>query len=344
MNKCIIHQGVDLHKKFFTFFCLDERTGDSREGKVYNDDPEGLKRYLNQFDAASEVAVEANRNWYWFVDMLQERGIDVHLSNPKQTKAIAWARLKNDKVDARMLCHLLKADLLPTCWIPEKPWRDLREMVRYRMKLVSIRTQLKNMIHSYLSKQNIHTKFTNIWEGKGRSWLENIRLKYPHEGMKEYCLELIEHLSEIISKYDEELKNIGYRPKGIELIETLPYTEYTRALTIITETGPIEMFKSSKSYVACCGLAPTTRSSAGRTKQGRLSKEARLTLKWVYIEIANQVWRVDKDFHKYYFHVVYKRGKNIAKISLARKLAKAVYHMLKEGITFDEYKRRYLAR
>lgn len=158
MSDYIIHQGVDLHKKFFTFCSLDDRTGNEIEGKVYNDSPEELQKYLRKFDAPGEVAVEATRNWYWFVDMLQEAGIKVHLSNPKQTKAITWARVKNDKVDAKMLCYLLKSHLLPTCWIPEKPWRDVREMVRYRTKLVRISTQLKNMIRSYLGKQNIHTR------------------------------------------------------------------------------------------------------------------------------------------------------------------------------------------
>lgn len=275
MNNYIIHQGVDLHKKFFTYCSLDERTGETKEGKVYNHNPDELTKYLGQFEVPAEVAVEANRNWYWFVDMLQEKGVKVHLSNPKQTKAIAWARVKNDKVDSRMLCHLLKSDLLPTCWIPEKEMRDLREMVRYRIKLVRVSTQLKNMIRSYLSKQNIHPEFTSLWKGEGRNWLEETQLKPPHQEMKKYCLSLIDHLEEIRDEYDKKLNETGYRPKGIELLETISCVGYTRALTIITETGPIEMFQSSKSYVACCGLAPTTRSSGGKTRQGRLSKEAR---------------------------------------------------------------------
>jgi len=343
MNNYIIHQGVDLHKKFFTFCSLDDRTGMKTEGKVYNSDPEALREYLNQFDAPSEVAVEASRGWYWFVDMLQEAGVMVHLANPKQTKAIAWARVKNDRVDARTLCHLLKSDLLPTCWIPEKPWRDVREIVRYRMKLVRTSTQFKNVIHSYLGKQNIHPEFRSIWSGKGREWLEEVELKYPHEEMKEYCLELIDHLDKVIHEYDKKLKAIGYRPKGIELVETIPYAGYTRALTIVIETGPMEIFRSSKSYIACCGLAPTTRSSGGRTKQGKISKEARLVLKWAFIEIANKAWTVDNELCRYYKRISFKKGKSIAKISLARKLAKGVYHMLKEGIDFDEYKKIYIA-
>jgi transposase len=138
---------------------------------------------------------------------------------------------------------------------------------------------MKNMIHSYLSKQNVRVPFKSIWRGEGRDWLERMELKYPPDEMKRYCLKLIDPVTEVIEKYDEKLKKIGYRPEGIELIESIPYVGYTRALTIITETGPIKIFRRAKSYVACCGLAPTTKSSEGGVKQGRLSKEARLVLK-----------------------------------------------------------------
>lgn len=344
MSEYIIHQGVDLHKKFFNFFSHDERTLESTQGKVFNNDQGEIRKYLDMFDAPSQVAVEATRNWYWFVDMLQEAGVKVHLSNPKQTKAIGWGRKKGDKIDAETLCNLLRAGYLPTCWIPEKEARNVREMVRFRTKLVRIRTQLKNMIHSYLSKQNISTPVENLWTFEGREWLKGDILKPPHGEMKDYCLGIINSLDRIIDEYDGKLKKIEYRPKGIELIETIPYVGYTRALTIITETGPIELFKRAKSYVACSGLAPTTKSSAGHFKQGRLSKEARLVLKWTFIEIANKIWITDSELREYFLRIQRRRGKKIAKISLARKIAKGVYHMLKWEIEFDEYKKLYLVR
>jgi transposase len=91
---------VDLHKKFFNFCSYDERTGKSTEGRVYNDDQDQVNKYLAMFDFSARVAVEATRGWYWFVDALQGAGVKAELSNPKQTKAISWARVKGDRVDA----------------------------------------------------------------------------------------------------------------------------------------------------------------------------------------------------------------------------------------------------
>lgn len=344
MSDYIIHQGVDLHKKFFNFCSYDERTGETMEGRVYTNDQDQVNKYLAMFAVPARVAVEATRGWYWFVDALQGAGVKAELSNPKQTKAIAWARVKGDRVDARMLLHLLMADILPTCWIPEKPIRDAREILRYRIKLVRIRTQLMNMVHSYLSKQNLHAPYRSIWTVEGRGWLEGERLSYPHNEMKDYCLQLIDSLTEVIEVYDRKLRELEIMAEEVKLIETIPYVGYTRALTIALETGPIGLFGRSKSYVACCGLAPTTRGSGGHMKQGRLSKEARLVLKWTFIEIANNAWRIDPTLDKYFSGIARRRGRKIAKLSLARKIAKGVYHMLKNKMTFDEYKSKYLAR
>lgn len=180
------------------------------------------------------------------------------------------------------------ADVLPTCWIPEKPTRDAREILRYRMKLVRLRTQLMNMVHSYLSKQNLHAPCRSIWTVEGRRWLEGERLSYPHNEMKDYCLQLIDSVTEVIEAYDRKLRGLEIIAEEVELIETIPYVGYTRALTIALETGPI--------------------------------------------------------LGRYFSGIARRRGRKIAKISLARKIAKGVYHMLKNNITFAEYKSKYLAK
>ncbi len=201
-----------------------------------------------------------------------------------------------------------------------------------------------NLVRSYLSKENIHSPFTSIWKGSGRRWLEEVELKSPHNEMKESLLKMIDQFTEVIEKWNKKIEDIGEMPEGIEKLLTIPYVGYIRGLTILMESGPFERFLTSKKYVAYCGLAPTTKESGGRRRQGGLSKEANLTLKWVYIEIANKAWKVDADLVEYFHRIQFKKGKNIAKISLARKLAKGVYHMMRNNIDFKEYKERYLAR
>jgi transposase len=85
------------------------------------------------------------------VDLVERLGHHAVLSNPKQTKAIAAARLKNDRVDAEWLALLLRGDLLPTVWIPPAGLREARELVRHRVSLVWVRTEIKNRLLALLS-------------------------------------------------------------------------------------------------------------------------------------------------------------------------------------------------
>ena len=151
----MIAHGIDLHKRFSYFYSVDFESGEVREGRVVNE-RKAIERHLALMPGGSKAAIEATRNWYWLVDLLQQKGMEVKLSNPVQTKAIAQAKVKTDKVDAKMLVHLMEADLLPTCWIPDRKTRDLREFLRFRNKLVRLRTQLKNGVWAVLSKQNIN--------------------------------------------------------------------------------------------------------------------------------------------------------------------------------------------
>jgi len=75
MSDCIIHQGVGLHKRFFNFYSYDGRRGRFTEGRVYNSDRAQVSKYFDMFDAPAQVAVEATRGWYWFVDALQRAGV-----------------------------------------------------------------------------------------------------------------------------------------------------------------------------------------------------------------------------------------------------------------------------
>jgi len=110
--------GADLHKKVTQLGLL--RKGKPPSQFRFSNDPHTVEKVLSRLPSGTKIAVEATSTWWWFVEKVRELGHEVYLSHPKQTKAIASARLKSDKVDALMPARLLKADLLPMVWIP--PW------------------------------------------------------------------------------------------------------------------------------------------------------------------------------------------------------------------------------
>jgi transposase len=115
----MLYVGVDFHKAYSFITEMDE-TGDvRRQGRLANDRVT-LTNYIAKLPAHTQVAIEATCNWYYFYELVEDHDLDIFLAHPLKTKAIASARLMNDKVSSETLAHLLRADLLPTAYIPDQ--------------------------------------------------------------------------------------------------------------------------------------------------------------------------------------------------------------------------------
>src|SRR5207302_2359644 len=131
---------------------------------------EPLLRLIGDLAAGTPVASEAAFGWGWLVERLEDYGFDPHLVHPLRCKAIASARLKNDKVDAAILGQLLRADLLPEAWIAPPPVRQLRALLRHRVQLVRLRTLLRNRIHAIVAGYGYDRPGGGYRTGPGRAW------------------------------------------------------------------------------------------------------------------------------------------------------------------------------
>ena len=142
--------GVDLHKKVSQLAALREPKPASQ--LRFPNNTVTVEKVLKKLPQGSKIALEATGSWWWFVELAQKTGHEVVMSHPKQTKAIASARLKSDKVDALMLAKLLKADLLPTVWTPPATQRYVRELLTHRARLVRQRTAVINEFTRFTPK------------------------------------------------------------------------------------------------------------------------------------------------------------------------------------------------
>src|SRR5207249_6612058 len=145
--------GVDLHKKVSQLATLREPKPASQVR--FPNHTVTVEKVLKKLPQGSKIALEATGSWWWFVDLAQRTGHEVVMWHPKQTKAIASARLKSDKVDALMLARLLRADLLPTVWIPGEKERQIRELLTHRARVVRQRTAIINELQALYAKRNI---------------------------------------------------------------------------------------------------------------------------------------------------------------------------------------------
>jgi len=163
--------GCDMHKKYSVFMTMDEQGHVSAPVSVANDSLE-LDSYLKTVEAGTPVAVavEASGGWYWFVDRLEQAGLDVRLVNPLEAKKRMAGRHKTDARDAAGLALLLRNGTLPEVWIPPAELRDLRGLLRTRLSLRHHTTTLKNRVHDAIRRygQWEPGEAKNLFAGKGR--------------------------------------------------------------------------------------------------------------------------------------------------------------------------------
>jgi transposase len=173
-----VYVGMDVHRKRSQIAVVDA-AGDEQRNRNVPNDPVKLVPILGVLPPGTPVAFEAAYGWGWLVELLEELELEPHLVHPSRCKAIASARLKNDKVDARTLAQLLRADLLPEAWIAPPEIRDLRALLRHRASLVRLATGLKNRVHAVLADRGI-TPPSSLWAAPGRCGLQRWSCRQPH--------------------------------------------------------------------------------------------------------------------------------------------------------------------
>jgi transposase len=167
------------------------------------------------------VAFEAAYGWGWLVELLEELELEPHLVHPSRCKAIASARLKNDKVDAATLAQLLRADLLPEAWIAPQATRDLRALLRHRAALVRVSTSCKDRVHAVLADRGIGEDRIP-WTKPGRAWLAGLELPATPRAIIEDCCGLLDALATPIGRLEPEIAALAKPDPRVQALMTLP--------------------------------------------------------------------------------------------------------------------------
>ena len=275
------------------------------------------------------IAIESTGFTIPAYDFLEENGYEVKIAHPLKTRAIAEAKIKTDKIDAKILANLLRSDLLPTSYIPSKNTREIKEMVRHRAYMVRFRTSLKNKIHAELAKRWIKTE-GNIFTKKGKKWLRGLKI----ESIDRY-LDVIELVDEKIKEISSKIKEIAKENEDAKLLMSIPGIDYYSALLILSEIGDVKRFPDSHKLCAYAGLAPSTHQSGNEVYHGHIIKQGSKWLRWILIQCTHVHLKYDTHLTRFYKRIAAKRGKKIAVVATASKMLRVIYQML---INKEEFK------
>ena len=322
-----VYVGIDVHRKRSQVAVVSE-DGTVQLNKNVVNGSEPMLRLIGDLPSGTPVAFEAAFGWGWLVQLLEDYGFEPHMVHPLRCKAIASARLKNNKVDAAILAQLLRADLLPEAWIAPPKVRQLRALLRHRASLVRVGTQQRNRIHAVAADHG-YDRSASYWTGPGRGWLAELDLPPASREIVTDCLAVIDGLAPIIDRIDGELHQHAKADPRVTVLRTLPGVGEFTALVMVAEIGDITRFGSARKLASWAGLTPTVRGSDLKVRHGNISKQGSAWLRWVMNQAAQTAKR-SPDFAATYSSIARRRGKKIATIAISRKLLTRAWHLLAE--------------
>ena len=319
--------GMDVHRRRTQIAVVDEVGRELLNENVPND-PGRIAEVLSGAETGTSVVFEATLGWSWLAELLELLGLEPRLAHPAGCKAIASARLKNDKVDARTLAQLLRADLLPEAWLAPKEVRDLRALLRHRAALVGMRTTMKCRIRAVLADHGAQAP-SSLWTGPGRRWLRDLELGKVPRSIVDDDLGLLDAIELPLARLEREIATRAKPDARVEALQRLPGIGRLTAMTLVAEIGDIARFPTARKLCAWAGLTPYVRNSDRRVHHGHITKRGSAPVRCVLGEAA-QVAKSRPPFARCYAQIARRRGPAIATVAIARKLLARSFHVLKE--------------
>ncbi len=258
-------------------------------------------------------------SWYWLSDLLDSINIPLILAHAKYVKAIAYAKVKTDKVDSLTLAQLLRMNYIPVAHKISNQYRFLRDALRARLKIVQRHTSVTNSMHLFLAKFNFDSP----------TQLDGIP-KFQYEQLSELQTLLNEQIIDI----EKQLHPSLIPNDDIQRLLWIPGIGIINAFSILLEVDDINRFPDLKNFFSYSRLTPSARNSAGKSKQ-RASKDGNKYLKVAFSEAAIRAIQYYPVIRKYHTSLLRRKNKFIAKTIIAKEIARIVFFVLKYKSGFN---------
>ena len=325
--------GFDVHRAQITFDALDTETGEVRRGRI-DATPAAVSRWAARFDGQRiDVAIEACTGWLFVCDALAAAGAIAHLAEPVETRALRGRkrRAKTDREDARWLRELLADGRLPESWIPPEHVRQWRSRARLRHTLVDERTQWFQRIQATLFHHGVSGTPEKLRTRAGRAFLDSLELPDDARERIEIALAMIDAIESQLAPLERELRQLARRQTGCRALMGLCGMGELTALVTLCELGDVGRLSASRKAVRMAGIDIGVHRSDRRARVGKLNRQGSPQLRWALYEAALSACRPSSPDHADYL-ALKARGLSHTRASLtiARKLARRSYHVLRE--------------
>jgi transposase len=322
--------GCDYHPAFQQTAFVDTATGECGERRLeHREEAEKFYRDLAAQGMKVRVGMEASGHARWFERLLAELNFELWIGDATEIARKRERKQKTDRQDAQHILRLLLKDDFPQIWVPSWENRDLRQLLWHRHRMVQARTRIMNQLQAVAINEGLRSK-KRLWREAGREQLLAFRLAPWASRRREDLLKLLDGLNPTIAELTQAIEQEVEKCPAAQRLRTHPGVGPLTALAFVLIIGKADRFQCGKQIASYLGLVPLEDSSGNRRRLGHITKQGNSLLRFLLVEAAQVTARSLPEWRSQYVHLTMRRGRKIAKVALARKLAVRLYWMMRK--------------
>jgi transposase len=328
--------GLDVHRDRIYITVLSTIDGSAEQYEISTQEM-ALEDFVATLGPDDQVALEATRGSHYYVKLLSQRAGSVSVANPAKMRFFSGLNAKNDRNDSFSLACLLALGMLPTVWMPDQETRDDREILHHRVNLIKDRTRHKNRARALMAENGMNWSGSELKGANFERFTMKLKARLSANAQMVLAdqLEQIEVLDFRLKEVEDIIRVRAARWREVPLLMTIRGVDVLTAFTIMATIGRIDRFPSGDSLANYAGLVPSQRSSAGKSRNGKITKAGSRMLRWALTEAVQSLCRTDGPYRNLCKRLGRKnKGKGKAATACARKLLTAIWCMLTRGETF----------
>ena len=331
--------GCDLHAKQQSIAMVDTETGELIE-RTLSHEGNAVGEFYAALEGPVVVGIEATGSMQWFLELLDELGIECRVGHPAKIRAAETRKQKHDRRDARLILDLLTMeDRFPAIWMPSTEQRDLRTLLRDRHQWVKIRSRLQHTLQAMALNHALRQGHA-LWSAAGQSALRALPLPPYTSQRRNELLRLYAQMQKRIQELDKEVEaQARQRPQARRLL-THPGVGPVTALATEVFLGDPSRFTTGNQVASYIGMIPCEHSSGKRQRLGKMTKEGNSLLRYLWTEATMHAVGKDPELKRFYRRKLIQKGMGKARIAAARKLGIRLWIMMRDQIDYEEFCRR----
>src|SRR2546425_1645811 len=330
--------GCDYHPGFQQIAFVDTDSGEWNERRLgHREEAEQFYRQLQVRGKKVRVGMEASGHARWFERLLTELQFELWIGDAAEIRTKRVRKQKTDRQDGELLLRLLIEDRFPRIWVADEENRDLRQLLWHRHRMVQMRTRIMNQLQAVALNEGLCCK-KRLWREKGRKQLEAFPLAPWASRRRRDLLELLDRMNPTIAELTQVIEQEVEKYPAAQRLMTHPGVGALTALAFVLIIGDAERFQCGKQVASYLGLVPLEDSSGNQRRLGHITKQGSSIVRFLLVEAAQVTVRSVPEWRSKYVQLMMRRGRKIAKVAMARRLAVALYWMWRKGWNYEQSK------